>query len=448
MNAFFRSGAGIGAGSTQGESGMAQAKHPRGLYVLFFTEMWERFSFYTMFAVFVLYMDEAMHLPSGQLHNTYAFYSGFVYFTPLLGGWLADRWLGCRKAVLIGGGLMALGHFGLFLGTYALFYPALVLLVLGNGFFKPNISTMVGNLYSQNSPLRDSAFNIFYMGINVGAFIAPLSAGWLHHNVGFRWAFFSAAAGMVLSTVILVVFNRTIAHADGSRALEEGEREVELEPTEERQRIWALMVVFGIVIIFWTAYMQYGDVLMFWARDYTAPFFGRWDVPAEWYQSVNPIFIILFTPLVVWLWGALNRRGREPSTGAKMLYGMILTAVAFLIMVQAARLNAASGEPVGASWLISFYAVITLSELFLSPMGLSYVTRVSPPRMRSTMMGLWFVASGVGGYLSGFLGHWWESLPHATYFLVTVAASLVAVVLMALSIKTINHAEAASEKSV
>ena len=420
---------------------MAERRHPPGLYVLFFTEMWERFSFYTMFAVFTLYMDEALHLPSNQLHNTYAFYSGFVYVTPLLGGWLADRILGCRKAVLIGALLMALGHFGLFLGTYTIFYPALLLLIFGNGFFKPNISTMVGNLYPQDSPLRDSAFNIFYMGINLGAFIAPLTAGWLHHHYGFRWAFLSAAVGMVLSTVILTTFNRFIAHADGVRAGEIAEEAREIPPEEYRLRVRALAVVFGIVIIFWTAYMQYGDVLMFWARDYTAPLLGRFHVPAEWYQSVNPIFIILFTPVLVWFWGYLNDRGKEPSTGAKMLYGMILTAAAFLIMVGAARLNEATGRLVPARWLISFYATITLAELFLSPMGLSFVTRVSPPKLRSTMMGLWFVASGVGGYASGYLGRWWDKIPHSHYFLVTVAGSLVAVILMALSMRTINKVE-------
>ncbi len=421
---------------------MAKAKHPAGLYVLFFTEMWERFSFYTMFAVFVFYMDEALHMGSSQLHNTYAFYSGFVYFTPLLGGYLADKYLGCRKSVLIGAVLMALGHFGLFVGSYAIFYPALIVLILGNGFFKPNISTMVGNLYPQNSPLRDSAFNIFYMGINIGAFAAPLLAGWLHETYGFRWAFLAAAIGMVLSTVVLTVFNRYIADADGVRAMDEGETERTFTKAEEKQHIWALLVVFGIVIIFWTAYMQYGDVLMFWARDNTAPMhIGNFHMPAEWYQSVNPVFIILFTPLLVALWGFLNRRGKEPSTGAKMLYGMMMTAGAFMIMVLAARLYDHTGLPVASHWLISFYAVITVSELLLSPMGLSYVTRVSPPRMRSTMMGLWFVASGIGGYLSGFLGQWWDKISHPAYFMVTVVGSLVAVALMAVSLKTINRAE-------
>ncbi len=422
---------------------MPKAKHPPGLYVLFFTEMWERFSFYTMFAIFVLYMDEGLKLPSSQTHETYALYSGFVYFTPLLGGWLADRFLGCRKSVLIGALLMALGHFGLFLANYSLFYPALMLLVLGNGFFKPNISTMVGNLYPQESPLRDSAFNIFYMGINLGAFFAPLTAALLHHQFGYRWAFLAAALGMVISTIILTTFDKYIAHADGARMADEDRdtpQDLQLSPQQERTRIVALLVVFGIIIIFWTAYMQYGDVLMFWARDYTGPLFG-WQVPAEMYQSVNPVLIIIFTPALVWFWGFLNRHGKEPSTGYKMLYGMGLTAIAFGVMAMAARENSATGQPVSPSWLLSFYAVITLSELFLSPMGLSYVTRISPPRMRSTMMGLWFVASGVGGYAAGFFGRWWDQMPHATYFLVMAGASLVAVALMGLGLGKLRQAE-------
>ena len=348
---------------------MAEHRHPPGLYVLFFTEMWERFSFYTMFAIFVFYMDEYLKL-GAKTHDVYAWYNGSVYFTPLLGGWLADRYLGCRQAVRIGAVLMAVGQFGLFLGTLTTFYPALVLLILGNGFFKPNISTMVGNLYPQDSPLRDSAFNIFYVGINIGAFLAPLVAGWLHEAFGYRWAFLAASIGMVLSLIVMTVFNRYIEDADRGRAPSEEGSEKPLTRKEERQHLWALGVLFAIVIIFWTAYMQYGDVLMFWARDYTRTLhFGSFSMPAEWYQSVNPVFIFLLTPLLVWFWGFLNRRGKEPTTGAKMLYGMVLTAASFLIMVQAARLFTHSGQKVGPQWLITFYAVITLSELLLSPMA-------------------------------------------------------------------------------
>lgn len=421
-------------------------KHPRGLYVLFMIEMWERFSFYTMFAIFVFYMDECLHLPSGQLHNTYAFYNGFVYFTPLLGGWLADRYLGCRKAVLIGALCMAAAHYMLASTLYALFYPALLFLVLGNGMFKPNISTMVGNLYPKESALRDPAFNIFYMGINVGAFLGPLVAGFLRTHYGFGWAFAAAGTGMVLSTWILLGFNRHIAHADRTP----NDREMNLdehvmERKAERERILALYLVFAIVIIFWTGYMQYGDVLNFWARDYTTPLFGKYAVPPEWYQVLNPVFIILLTPVIVWFWGVLHRHRREPSTGMKMLWGMVLTGLSFLIMVYAAILQEKSGYGVSGLWLTGFYLVITLAELCLSPMGLSFVTRMAPASLRSTMMGLWFVASGIGGYLSGFIALLWDNpkVSHTMYFLGTAIASFIAVGLMAAGLRFIDRAEKA-----
>jgi POT family proton-dependent oligopeptide transporter len=425
---------------------MAKPKHPPGLYVLFFTEMWERFSFYTMFAVFVLYMDETLKFGDAKSTSIYGAYNLFVYLTPLVGGIVADRYLGCRKTVLIGALFMAAGQFLLWTGPVSLFYLGLVALCAGNGFFKPNISTMVGNLYPQNSPLRDSAFNIFYVGINIGAFLAPLAAAKLHEYFGYRWAFFAAGVGMLLSMVIITVFRSHVDHADGVRAKEEGEADIVLTKAEERSRFWTLMLFFTIVVIFWTAYMQYGDVLTLWARDntrvVTLPLWGK--VLPETYQSVNPVFIFILTPALVWLWGFLNARRKEPSTGMKMVLGMLVTAISFLIMVGAAASFARAGAPVSAGWLVSFYGVITLAELLLSPMGLSYVTRVAPPRMRSTMMGLWFVASAVGGWLAGVAGVLWQKVPHPTYFLLLAGMSMVGFLLMAVFYRQINRAEEAS----
>jgi len=437
---------------------MNKPRHPKGLYVLFFTEMWERFSFYTMFAVFVLYMTEPAHyarlktLPYFDPHLMYAWYSGLIYITPLLGGWIADRYLGCRKTVCIGALLMAVGQFLLSSMSILLFYPGLAFLIMGSGFFKPNISTMVGNLYEHDSPLRDSAFNIFYMGINIGAFIAPLVAGWLHESYGFRWAFFAAGLGMVISTVILINFNKYVAHADTTSTGTSGFVSVR-EPKNQHEfklRMGALCTIFGIIIFWWAVYMQYGDVMNLWARDYTQPVkaYGR-IMPIEWYQSINPIFIIIFTPALVWLWAHLNRRRTEPSTSGKMQWGFVLSVASFLIMVAAAEF-ARSKTLVSPYWLVGFYGIQTLSELCLSPMGLSYVTKVAPPRYQSLMMGMWFAASGVGSFLAGYLGQMWITpgiqthfpvhLQPTSYFWVMSGLSVACFAMMAFAFKLVNRA--------
>jgi proton-dependent oligopeptide transporter, POT family len=437
---------------------MAERRHPPGLYVLFFTEMWERFSFYTMFAVFVLYMTSPQHLPKLKVlpffdpHLIYGLYAGLIYITPLIGGWIADAYLGCRKTVYIGALLMAVGQFLLFTGSVSLFYPGLIFLIMGGGFFKPNISTMVGNLYEHDSPLRDSAFNIFYMGINIGAFIAPLVAGVLADAYGFRWAFFAAGVGMVLSTIILISFDKYVAHADTTSSGEGGF--VSAREPKDRHDFWvrisALLAVFGIIAIWWAVYMQYGDVMNLWARDYTQPVKALGKVmPIEWYQSINPICIVLFTPILVWFWGWLNRRGKEPSTSGKMQYGFILSVLAFLIMVAAAAEYAHANLRVGPFWLVGFYAVMTLSELCLSPMGLSYVTKVAPPKLQSFMMGMWFAASGVGSFFAGYLGMLWPTpgvksglaqMAPINYFWLMSGLSVVCLALMLFAFKLVNKA--------
>jgi POT family proton-dependent oligopeptide transporter len=438
---------------------VSKPKHPKGLYVLFFTEMWERFSFYTMFAVFVLYMTEPTHyaklkvLPYFNPHIMYAWYSGLIYITPLMGGWIADRYLGCRKTVYIGALLMAIGQFLLATMSISLFYPGLIFLIMGGGFFKPNISTMVGNLYEHDSPLRDSAFNIFYVGINIGAFIAPLVAGWLHVAYGFRWAFFAAGVGMVLSTVILISSSKYVAQADTASTGSNGFVSAR-EPKSKHEfklRMGALYAVFGIIILWWAVYSQYGDVMNLWARDYTHPVkaYGS-NMPIEWYQSINPIFIIIFTPALVWLWGCLNRRRMEPSTSGKMQWGFILSVVSFLIMVAAAGF--VHGKTlVTPYWLVGFYGVLTLSELCLSPMGLSYVTKVAPPGYQSLMMGMWFAASGVGSFLAGYLGQIWITpgiqthfpvqLPPTSYFWLMSGLSAACLAMMAFAFKLVNRAQ-------
>ena len=407
--------------------------HPRGLVVLFFTEMWERFGFYTVLAILALYMDEHFKMPKGVSGNVYGIFVAFVYFTPMFGGLVADRWLGYSRSIVAGAVALALGYFVLAVDNMTAFYAALVIIVVGNGFFKPNISTMLGNLYGDHNPMKDSGFNIFYMGINIGAFFAPMAAAFFRNSLGWGWAFACAGVGMLVSAAIFLLFRehlRDVTHAKrhGTAGF------AKLTPRQERNRILALIVVFVIVVFFWMAFYQNGFTLTFWARDCT-----NTSLSPELFQSANPLFVVAFTPILVWLWGRMRRAKKEPTTTGKILIGMMLTALAYLTMMAAGLAGGDSGR-VSVMWLVSSYAIITLGELCLSPMGLSLVSNMSPPRMRGLMMGGWFAASAVGSYLSGFLGSYWERMPHSSFFGILVITSLVAVVLLALVMRRVNRA--------
>jgi POT family proton-dependent oligopeptide transporter len=464
-------------------------RHPKGLYVLFFTEMWERFGFYTMLAIFVLYMDEYFHFA-----NPGAIYGGYlalVYFTPIAGGLIADRLLGFRKTIMLGAIFMALGY-GLLAvkapqlpeleqqvvaaerqlqqareawqaradaaraagekfaeaqpryqgpGRTAgrpLLFLSLLCLILGNGLFKPNISVMVGNLYEEGNPLKESAFNIFYMGINIGAFFAPIAAASLRNTLGWGWAFAAACVGMGVSLVIFQAFKRFIVHAEIGRHADSLVKGVELSKEQERSRIFALLAIYAIVIFFWMAFHQNGFTMTFWARDATGPLFG-FQIPAEVFQAANAFFVVTLTPLVVWFWGSLRRKGKEPSTPAKMGFGMLLTGAAFLVLGFAGTAGGDYGR-VSPLWLIAAYCVVTLGELNVSPMGLSFCSKVAPPRFRGLMMGLWFGATACGNYLAGGVEPLWDKWPHSRFFFFLVATSLVAAVILRLALKKVNQA--------
>jgi POT family proton-dependent oligopeptide transporter len=401
--------------------------HPRGLYVLFGTELWERYGFYSMMAILTLYMDEHLRFSQQLSGQVYGGYIGAVYFTPLLGGFLADRVLGYNRSVVIGAVLMGVGYVALASGTLPLFFTGLGLVALGSGFLKPNISTIVGNLYRDKPQLRDSAFNLFYMGINTGAFLAPIGVAWLRARYGWHVAIASSAVGMLLALVTFLGFNRHISAA-GQRVQDSVNPEADPPADEARRRTVALLVIFAIAVIFWIAFYQNGFTLTFWARDYTDRVVLGREISPETFQSVNPLGIILFSPLLVLAWGWLRDRGREPSTPGKILIGILLTSASFAVMVGAATAAGAAGR-VSPMWLVSSYAFIALGEICLSPMGLSLVSKVAPPSRRGLLMGGWFVATSLGGYFSGSLGTRWGTIPHAQFFLfvtlMTVGAALV-----------------------
>lgn len=399
--------------------------HPRGLYVLFATELWERYGFYSMMAILTLYMDEHLRFSQQLAGQVYGGYIGAVYFMPLLGGFLADRVLGYNRAVMLGAVLMGIGYLCVGVGPLPLFFGGLALVATGSGFLKPNISTVVGNLYRDKPELRDSAFNIFYMGINIGAFLAPFGVAWLRANYGWGIAIGSSAIGMVLAFLTFTGFNKHVTAA-AQRAQDSAHPEAEPEPAEAARRTLALLVVFAIAVAFWIAFYQNGFSLTLWARDNTDT-----TIAPEIFQSVNPLGIILFSPALVWIWGALRRRHAEPSTPAKMLIGMLFTAATFATMAAAGFAGGDTGR-VSPAWLVSAYALISIGEICLSPMGLSLVSKVAPPRRRGLLMGGWFVATSLGGYFAGYVGTRWSAMPHSSFFLMVVGLTLAAAVVLAL----------------
>lgn len=418
--------------------------HPRGLMVLFFTEMWERFGFYTMLAVFTLYMDETLGWSDSFKGQIYGLYLGFVYFTPIAGGWVADKLLGYRKTIILGAIILSAGYFLLSLSGPSMiwiFYVALVVIIIGNGLFKANISVLVGNLYEPGSSLKDSGYNIFYMGINLGAFIAPLAATWLHDYFGnYQPAFVAAGVGMILSLIVFEIWKKRYLHADQRDAhtgapLDTSEK---ISPEQEKERIFALLTIFAIVIFFWMSFHQNGFALTLFAQRSTVLL--DWLKP-ETYATFNPLFILILTPLIVVFWNWLRKMGKEPSTPAKIGLGMFISGLALIIIVIASLAGGdADANNMGPQWLISTYFVITIGELCLSPMGLSFVSKVAPARIRGTMMGGWFGATAIGNYLSGLFGGFYNDMPHHMFFGFLVILLFFSAILVRIFLKKLKHA--------
>jgi POT family proton-dependent oligopeptide transporter len=536
-------------------------KHPKGLYVLFGTEMWERFSFYSMLALFTLYLrdpTEGFGWTATQATSLYANYLMFVYASPLIGGLIADKITGYRKAVMIGGIFFMIGHGLLSIPAIWAVYAALTCLVIGNGFFKPNVSTMVGNLYPEGSHLKDRAYNIFYMGINVGAMFAPIVMEIVKAYFGFHAAFAVAAFGMLISVGILWFFKNSVEGTEknplrspnqaadvaatsvdapphgisdqdeGGHQAANAARQDRMNAVPDWKRIMALIVIFAIVIVFWMVFHQNGSTLTYWADDNTA-----WNVSGTISNSINPFWIIVLTFPLVAFWGWLDKRGMEPSTPTKMAIGMMLTGLSFFVLYGAAKIGEnqpvtpqqyatgsfrindrvadnlkADGVPqdalnkmlaakdadgkniindvkfsakedettkvkisgdqnfidtvnkvvpgvgtqyrdaflqrsylfqVSPFWLLLAYAIISLGELMLSPMGLSLVSKVAPIRMRGLMMGGWFVATAIGNKLT-MIGIYWSIWYQSSFFIVLGLAALIMSIVLFSLLKPLKRA--------
>lgn len=413
--------------------------HPKGLYLLFFTEMWERFSYYGMRAILIYYLTKTylqggLGMDKGEATLLYGYFTGLVYFTPLIGGWLADKYLGKRLAITIGGITMMLGQFTLFgMNNMTGLYLGLFLLIIGNGFFKPNISTLVGGLYAEGDDRRDSAFSIFYMGINLGAFIAPLLIGYLTDDLfavkegseimsyGYKYGFLAAGIGMLLGQLVFnmlaqkylgdlgkkpVGSSKTAGVVENLESINPQTGAV-LNKSEENQRISVIFILFLFAVFFWAGFEQAGSSLSLYTDSFIDRKIGDFEVPASWFQSVNPVFIVLLAPLFAMFWN--SKLGKKLTTPVKMGVGMVILGVGFWFMLGAVAERNANGNvddianKAAMMWLIMTYLFHTIGELCISPVGLSVVTKLSPPKLASILMAVWMLASSAANFIGGFL---------------------------------------------
>ncbi len=450
--------------------------HPKGLSTLFFTEMWERFSFYGLRPLLVLFMAAAVMQGGwgwdrGEASAIVGIYASFVYLASLPGGWIADKLLGLRKAVLYGGALISLGHITIgassFINSKVPFFLGLVFIVLGTGLLKPNISAMVGDLYPEGGARKDAGFSIFYMGINLGALIGQLITGFLGEKIGWHWGFTAAGVAMILGLIQFWLQSPKTLGDIGAEPTRHPDPAVQAKQesqvkiytviglvilaivfvavatgaipfnaevfgtyyayvlggigflyfaylfvlgglnTDEKKRVAVIAVLFVFAAIFWSAFEQTPTALNLFAQDFTDRMIGGWEMPATWFQSVNSFWIILLAPVIAAIWTGLGNRNINLSSPVKFAIGLGFSTLAFVVMIFASYIVVGDGTSamlVSPLWLITFYLFLTLGELFVSPVGLSSMTTLSPRRYVGQMMGIWFLASSLGNLIGGLVG--------------------------------------------
>jgi POT family proton-dependent oligopeptide transporter len=489
--------------------------HPRGLSTLFFTEMWERFSYYGMRALLILFMTAplatgGLGFPTPKAGAIYGTYVALVYLTSLPGGWIADRFLGQRRAVLYGGVVIMLGHISLAIPSIATFYLGLGLVVIGTGLLKPNVSTMVGELYTPEDVRRDSGFSLYYMGINLGAFIAPFVCGWLAQSNEFRhllgslglnpdsawhWGFAMAAVGMFFGLIQYLRGWKYLGDAGIHRAQQESAEERARQRRQlrlgiamiaaivaivaggsatgvlpinaewvanafgvllllttvlffvwmfalgkwtpsERKRLLVVLVLFVAAAVFWSVFEQAGSTLNLFAQRNTRTVAFGYEFPASWFQSAEPFFLVLFSPVFAWIWIRLGKH--DPSSPIKFTIGLLFVALSFALLVPASR-HSEGGVLVSPLWLTGTFLLQTIGELCLSPVGLSAMTRLAPARIAGLTMGVWFLATSVGNYLGGRVGGLYEAFSLPQLFGAVALFALGATVVLALLIRPIRR---------
>jgi POT family proton-dependent oligopeptide transporter len=432
--------------------------HPSGLSTLFFTEMWERFSYYGMRAFLILYMvtpvaDGGLGFSDPDAASIYGTYTGSVWGAAILGGIVADRFLGQYRSVLIGGIIIALGHFTLAFKALPFFYTGLALIVVGTGLLKPNVSTVVGSLYAPGDTRRDAGFSIFYMGINLGAFLGPLIAGYLAQRVDWHIGFASAGIGMAFGVTQYILGRKrllpaverlasqpraTVGPDAVARSVPESQGGLLGFSTTEWKRIGAIVILFVVATLFWGAYEQAGSTLTLFADRYTRLEVMGFSFPSSWFQTVQPICVILLAPVFAWLWIRLGTR--EPSVPAKFALALLFMAASFAVLVPAgAMAQAGTGVRVSPMWLVGAYAISELGELCLSPVGLSAVTKLAPVRILGLMMGVWFLSNSFGNKLAGWAAGFISTMPLETLFGVVTGVLAAAALVMFALIKPIRR---------
>ncbi len=476
--------------------------HPRGLSTLFFTEMWERFSYYGMRALLFLFMVAApeaggLGFDAATAGAIYGLYTSMVYMFTLPGGWIADRVIGAQRAVLVGGVLIACGHFSLAVPLIATFYLGLLLIVIGTGLLKGNVSVIVGRLYSENDARRDAGFSIFYMGINTGAFVAPLVCGYLGQRIGWHVGFAAAGVGMVLGLVQYALGRTHLgdaglypARADSPDAFARQKRQaiswvaaggavlvlfglavyaggISVTATQiadaagymllglsggffawvflsggwtrvERNHLIVIVVLFVAYALFSAVFEQAGSTLNLFADRSTRNAVFGWNYPSSWFQAANPLFVIAFAPMFAWLWVRLARQGREPGAPTKFAAGLLLVGVGFAVLMPPARMSQ-GGALVGPGWLGVTYLLHTWGELALSPVGLSAMTRLAPVRIGGLVMGVWFLGTSVGNYLGGRVAGFYESMSLPALFSAVAVFAVGAGVLLLVFARPLNR---------
>jgi POT family proton-dependent oligopeptide transporter len=403
--------------------------HPPGLTILFLTEMWEKFSYFGMRALLVYYMTKALAMSPAQASWIYGSYTAFAYFTPIIGGVIADRLLGRRNAVIIGGSVMAIGHFLMMFP--GLFYPALATIALGNGLFLPSLPSQVQTLYHPDDPRRVTAYNVYYVGINLGGVLAPLICGTLGELLGWHWGFGAAGIGMCAGLVIYIVGGRYLPRS----VLDARARDVAsaAEHQSFARRIGLLLAVVAIVVVFRGAYEQTGNTVALWADSAVDRGVGQGGIiPSTWFQALNPLLVFILTPLLLFIWRRRARPGRVVAPLRRMATGAFIVAISYVLLAGVASVSHATGAPAHWIWLVLFFVVYTTGELLILPTGLALFGQLAPATLAATTIALWFSASFAGNLLAGGVGALWSRLGNTSFFLLVaaIAATAAAVLLL------------------
>ena len=413
-----------GATSTAGPPARTLFGHPPGLTVLFTTQMWAEFSFFGLQAMLVYYMTKDLGFSQAKSSLIYGAYGAAAFFSPFFGGMIADRWLGRTPSVIIGCTMMMLGHFAM--AFEPLLFPALVLVALGNGLFLPPLAIQVGSLYADDDPRKAYAYSAYYMGINLGGLLAPLVCGTLGELYGWHWGFAAAGVGMAVGLAIYCSFLRLLP-PEPKKAQLAAEEAPAVAPII-RQHVVTLILMVAMVVLFRIGYEQSGNVIALWVSDFTDRSLGGFTIPATWFQSINPLLIIIGTPILIRFWRRRRAQETTPHLLQRMAIGCVIAALAMLIMVLAAIASGPGGARVSSLWVLTYFVLLTLGELFVIPVGLTLIESLAPVRFASMAMGAWYIAKFLGSLLAGFMGAYWQVIPASTFFSLGMGSTMLAAV--------------------